>query len=1165
LKYKGLLEVLLKNREFNEIIRAIENKNTPCQAHGLSESQKALVCYCLFLKLNRQMLILSYNDIEAKKIYDDIKNFTDQCYYFPSKELVLNIDVTSFEIKSERLKILKKILNGEKVIVVSTIDAIMSLMPPKDVLKNSFLKINEGLNIEVLDLASKLYELGYERVDIVEGKGQFAQRGGIVDIFPIDKEEPIRIEFFDDEIDTIRTFDVLSQRSIQRISEIIINPAREILLDDAALKRGYELIKEDLEAKLKSFSKKKKDEANLLKQRYEEILEKLSNLKYFEGIDSFLPYFYTYNSNLLDYFNDPIVILDESSRISQRISSAYEDFQEMYKNMLENGSALSRQGEFFIHPEIILGNLKGKQLVSFNMLPRIVEDFKPKAIANFNAIGLNSYAGNLEYLIEELRLKSNRGYKILIFTPTEAKGLRLKNSLKEEGFNSVYKEDIDELIENVITITTGSISKGMDFPDIKLLIVSDTEIHPSKKQVKKKTKESRSKKIDVFTDLKVGDYVVHEIHGIGIFKGINELVIEGIKRDYLVIQYQGNDILYVPVEQLDIIQKYIGADDNPPKVNKLGSSDWIKTKNKVKASLKEMAEDLIKLYAERSRIQGHAFSPDTPWQRQFEDEFPYQETEDQLRAIEEIKRDMESPKPMDRLLCGDVGYGKTEVAMRAAFKAVMDGKQVAVLVPTTILAEQHYNTFLQRFKGYPINIDMISRFRNRQEQKRTLKELANGNVDIIIGTHKLLNKEVKFKDLGLLIIDEEQRFGVSHKEKIKALKKNIDVLTLTATPIPRTLHMSLIGVRDMSIIETPPEDRYPVQTYVLEYNEAIVREAILREISRGGQVFFVYNRVETIIDMQREISKLVPEARIIIAHGQMNEEELEDAIISFINGDAEILLCTTIIETGIDMPNVNTLIVYDADRMGLSQLYQLRGRVGRSNRIAYAYFTYKKDKVLSEAAEKRLKAIKEFTEFGSGFKIAMRDLEIRGAGSLFGTKQHGHLAAVGYDMYCKLLDEAVRELKGEVKEEEIETQIELQINAFIPSEYIEDEKLKIEVYKKIASIFDYESKMDIIDELIDRFGDVPKNVENLIQVAYIKALARKLKITNVKQIDKDVFLHFKNADVLSLELLKELNMKYNNIISFGSVKEPILKIKINKNSELLQVLTNIMEDFCSLQ
>ncbi|MCX7904892.1 MAG: DEAD/DEAH box helicase, partial [Caloramator sp.] len=504
-----------------------------------------------------------------------------------------------------------------------------------------------------------------------------------------------------------------------------------------------------------------------------------------------------------------------------------------FKTMLESGSALSRQGEFFIHPEIILANLKGKQLVSFNMLPRIVEDFKPHAIANFNSIGLNSYAGNLEYLIEELRLKANRGYKILIFTPTEAKGLRLKNALKEEGFNSVYKEDIDKLNENVITITTGSISKGMDFPDIKLLIISDTEIRPSKKQAKKKTKESRSKKIDVFTDLKVGDYVVHEVHGIGVFKGINELVIEGIKKDYLVIQYQGNDTLYVPVEQLDIIQKYIGADDNPPKVNKLGSSDWIKTKNKVKASLKEMAEDLIKLYAERSRIQGHAFSPDTPWQRQFEDEFPYQETEDQLRAIEEIKRDMESPKPMDRLLCGDVGYGKTEVAMRAAFKAVMDGKQVAVLVPTTILAEQHYNTFLQRFKGFPINIDMISRFRSPQEQKRTLKELSVGNVDIIIGTHKLLNKEIKFKDLGLLIIDEEQRFGVSHKEKIKALKKNIDVLTLTATPIPRTLHMSLIGVRDMSIIETPPEDRYPVQTYVLEYNEAIIREAILRELSRG--------------------------------------------------------------------------------------------------------------------------------------------------------------------------------------------------------------------------------------------------------------------------------------------------------------------------------------------
>lgn len=1163
MSYNGLLEEILKYKEFRDLLNNAENK-IPCQVHGLSDSQKALIAFCLFLKLNRQIFILSYNDIEAKKLYDDIKTFTDDCYYFPYKEMVLNIDVESFEVKSERIKILKKILSGEKLIVVSTVESILPIMPPSDILKNSQFEIKEGMELESLEFLSKLYELGYERTEVVEGKGQFAQRGGIIDVFPINLEQPIRIEFFGDEIDTIRSFDPLSQRSIKRIEKVTLYPAREILLNDIIVKKAYEDIKKDFEGKLKSFSKKKKDEAKVLEHKFKELLEKLVNFRYFEGMDSFLPYFYDLQNNILDYFIDPVIILDESLRISQRIFAAYEDFQEMFKTMLENGNVLPKQGNYFLQPEVIISKLKLFPIISLNMLPRVVENFKPKSIINFNCISLPSYSNNIQMLMEEFKLKLNNGYKIIIFSQNEAKALRLKNSLKEEGFNAIYKENLDEIKEGFITITTGTLAKGMDFPDIKLFIVSDGEMHSSKKQ-RKKIKDKKTKKIDVFTDLKVGDYVVHEIHGIGIFKGISELVIEGIKRDYLVIQYHGNDTLYVPVEQLDVVQKYIGADEKPPKVNKLGSSDWIKTKNKVKESLKEVAKELIELYAERSRIKGYAFSPDTPWQKQFEDEFPYQETEDQLKAIEEIKRDMESPKPMDRLLCGDVGYGKTEVAMRAAFKAVMDGKQVAVLVPTTILAEQHFNTFIQRFKGFPVNIDMLSRFKSSGEQKKTLKELAAGNIDIIIGTHKLLSKGVKFKDLGLLIIDEEQRFGVSHKEKIKLMKRNVDVLTLTATPIPRTLHMSLIGVRDMSIIETPPEDRYPVQTYVLEYNEVIVREAILRELSRGGQVFFVYNRVETILDMQREILKLVPEARIIIAHGQMKEEELEDAIISFINGEADILLCTTIIETGIDMPNVNTLIVYDADKMGLSQLYQLRGRVGRSNRIAYAYFTYRKDKVLTEAAEKRLKAIKEFTEFGSGFKIAMRDLEIRGAGSLFGTKQHGHLAAVGYDMYCKLLDEAIKELKGEEKEEEFETQIELQVSAYIPSNYIEDEVIKIEIYKKIASIDSHEDRMDIIDELIDRFGDIPKVVDNLIKVSYIKSLSKGLKIFSVKQIDKDVFLHFKDASCLNVEVIRQINKKYNNIVSFPSTKEPILKIKIQKNSEVLDTLMDILQDFKNLQ
>ncbi|WP_057978588.1 transcription-repair coupling factor [Caloramator mitchellensis] len=1160
---KGLIDTISKYREFSNVIEAINNLNTPCQVHGLSESQKALVSFCLFSKLDKQVLLLSHNDIEAKKLYDDIKSLTPDCYYFPSKEMVLNIDVTSMEVKTERLNVIRRILSGEKIIVVSTIDSIFYRMPPKESLNVHF-EIQVGMNIDSEFISSKLIDFGYERVDVVEGKGQFAKRGGIVDVFCPDYDEPVRIEFFGDEVDTIRSFDGITQRSIEKLNHISIHPAREILLDGESLKKGYEGIERDFEERLKSFPKKKRDEIENLKSRIRETLEKLSNFRYFDGIDSFIPYFFEKESSFLDYFENPIIFLDESGRISQRIFASFEDFQEIYKTMLERGNALPNQANCFILPEIIISNLKSNNIVAFNMLPRIVEDFKPKSTVNFNSISTTSTAGNIEFLINELKLKANRGFRILVLSQNEARAQRLKNALKEEGFNAVYKEDVDELKENVIVVSTGTLSRGMEFPDIKLSIISDSDLHIAKKP-QKKLKDTKVKKINVFTDLKVGDYVVHENHGIGLFKGIKELVIEGIKKDYLMIQYQGSDMLYVPVEQLDLIQKYIGADEENPKINKLGGADWQKTKKKVKESLKEMAEDLIKLYAERSKLLGHAFLPDTPWQKQFEEDFPYQETPDQLRAIEEIKKDMESPKPMDRLLCGDVGYGKTEVAMRAAFKAVMDGKQVAILVPTTLLAEQHFNTFIQRFRGFPVNIDMLSRFRSREEQKRTLKELASGNVDIIIGTHKLLQKGIKFKNLGLLIIDEEQRFGVSHKEKIKALRKNIDVLTLTATPIPRTLHMSLIGVRDMSIIETPPEDRYPVQTYVLEYNEQIIREAIVREISRGGQVFFVYNRVETMKDMQIELSRLVPEVKIIMAHGQMDEEELEEAILNYANGEGDVLLCTTIIETGIDMPNVNTLIVYDADRMGLSQLYQLRGRVGRSNRIAYAYFTYRKDKVLTEVAEKRLKAIKEFTEFGSGFKIAMRDLEIRGAGSLFGTKQHGHLAAVGYDMYCKLLEEAVHELKGDIKQETIDTQIELQINAYIPTEYIEDEKLKIEVYKKIASIENQEDKLDIVDELIDRFGDIPKPLDNLIEVAFIKSIAKTLKIASIKQFDKDVMLYFKDADLLKIDFIRELNLKFNNIISFGSTKEPVLRVKINKQSEILNILRDVLEHFACLQ
>lgn len=1144
MRLKGLNEIFKGSEEYKEILSALREKALPCQVHGLSDSQKAYVSYCLFEDTSGQMLILTHNDIESKKLYDDISAFTDKCMYFPVKEMVFNIDVTSGDIKAERLKTIMKVLSGENVIVITSVDALLYRLPPKELLKKAPITLKTGDVSDILEIASSLIDMGYERVDMIEGKGQFAQRGGILDVFSPDCDYPVRIEFFGDEVDTIRSFELDSQRSRDYLEEQVLYPAREVIIHKKDVDRIAENITRDFEPRYKSYYKKNKESAERLKQRVNENIEKLRNLRHFEGIDSYIPYIYKESAGFLSYFKKPIVILDESARISQRIKTAQEEYQEVYKSLLEKGDVLPLQGEYMTDGSQVMDAIGSSSLISMNMLPRLVEDFRPLSLVNFNAIAMNSLSGNSELLLEEIKHRLKRKYTMLIMAGTQARAHRLADALKEEIPEVIYKDIVDTMSPGSVTVTFGSISRGMEFPDIKLSVISDKEVYRERKD-KPKASIKKGAKISSFTDIKPGDYVVHVNHGIGMFKGVKELVIDGIKKDYLMLQYQGGDNLYVPVEQLDMVQKYIGGGENPPKLYKLGGTEWVKAKKKVKDSLKEMAQDLVALYAERSTLKGHAFSNDTAWQKQFEEEFPYEETADQLSSIQEIKNDMESPKPMDRLLCGDVGYGKTEVAMRAAFKAVMDGKQVAILVPTTILAEQHYNNFKQRFSEFAIRVDMISRFRKPQDQKKTILDVVAGNVDIIIGTHKLLQKDIKYKDLGLLIIDEEQRFGVTHKEKIKELKKNIDVLTLTATPIPRTLHMSLTGVRDMSLIETPPEERYPVQTYVMEYNEGMIRDSITREMSRGGQVFFVYNRVETILEMQTALSRLVPEAKIVVAHGQMDERRLEATILDFISGDGDVLLCTTIIETGIDMPNVNTLIVYDADRMGLSQLYQLRGRVGRSSRLAYAYFTYRKDKILSETAEKRLKAIKDFTEFGSGFKIAMRDLEIRGAGNLLGTQQHGHMATVGYDMYCRLLDEAVKEIKGDAKEQQYsETSIDLQVNAYIPDSYIENETMKIELYKRIASISSMDEKMDIEEEATDRFGDMPKPLENLINISYIKALGNRMGVTAIKQSGKDVILTLANARYFDFEVIKNMNSQLGyNIMSYTNPAQPQIRIR----------------------
>ncbi len=1168
----GLIKPLYEMNEFNLLLSDIKKGLNPVAVNGLSGSSKSHIVYSVYDSVNKPVMLITYNDMEAKTIYEDLCFFTDKVYYLPSREAMLyDIEAVSWDIASERLKVINGIMEGDNCIVVTSVDNIAQRYIDPNIVRKYSLKFKVGDVVNLSDIINTFIIAGYERVDIVEGKGQFSIRGGIIDFFPMICDKPYRMELFDVEIDSIRQFDVLSQRSTEKVNYAQIFPAREMIVSRETIQKAYEKIKNDAESQIKNFrSKKNKEAESRLRTRMGNIAEKLKESIYFEGIDSFFPYFYSRSFTLFDFFKDkPLVMVDEPQRVIQRIDTQSFEFQELYKTMLEKGNVMPLQGELLYPKGEVLGSIRENKLLTLNLFPKNVENFRPVTAVNFYAVSIHSYDGKIELLIEDIKDWKLKKYKVVILSGTPAKGRMIAETLREKGIETAYYDVYPEdILPEQIIITNGAISEGFEYPAIHFAVVSDREIFGEKKHRRRFMSQSGvSSKIKNFTDLKIGDYVVHVNHGIGIFQGIRQLTVDGIKRDYLDIRYASGDKLYVPVEQLDLVQKYIGSEGKPPKIYKLGGTEWSKAKVKVKESIKKMAEDLVKLYAIRQKVEGHAFSADTPWQAQFEEEFPYEETPDQLTAIEEIKRDMESKRPMDRLLCGDVGYGKTEVALRAAFKAVMDGKQVAFLVPTTILAEQHYNNFMQRFADFPVKVDMISRFRSSSQQKKTLRELKEGSIDILVGTHRLLQKDVVFKDLGLLIIDEEQRFGVAHKEKIKNIKKNVDVLTLTATPIPRTLHMSLLNVRDMSIIETPPEERYPVSTYVLEFNEQLIRDAILRELNRGGQVYFVYNRVESIKDMFARLSSLVPEARIGIGHGQMSEHELENVMESFLKREYDVLLCTTIIETGLDIPNVNTLVVYDSDKMGLSQLYQLRGRVGRSNRMAYAYLTYRKDKVLAEVAEKRLEAIKEFTEFGSGFKIAMRDLEIRGAGNMLGAEQHGHMEAVGYDMYCRLIQETVNEIKGEVSSAPVETSVDISINAYIDSSYISDETQKIEIYKKIASIRDIQDMYDIQEEVEDRFGDIPCALQNLLKVAYIKSVASKCGISAISQKGDIINLYCnENISLISKNMIK-LAGKFGKVLLFNSSKVPYFSLKVNKlkDDEILKLLQELLGAMNNLQ
>ncbi|MDP4093797.1 MAG: transcription-repair coupling factor [Bacillota bacterium] len=1155
------IDPILGLEEYNDILASLKSGKFPVNIIGPSDTQKVHISYSICKHLDLKGIFIAVNDMQARKAYEDFSFFlSDDVLLLPSKEIMLyDVEAKSYDQIYQRLITLDRIIKGDYRFIVTSAEAVMQKLIPKELFEKSIFEFSLGDRIDLDSFAYSLLSTGYERVETVEGMGQFAIRGGIIDIFPLGSDSAVRMELFDDEIDSVRSFDTITQRSVDRVDKIRIIPAREVIYPPEDMEDIISRIEKDLHKHTAETGRKNSTE--YIEHVGEKIRSDILRLKtdyYFPGIDRFIPFIIDKPSFIMDYTEDMVIFADEPLRIKQRIENSIAEHREICGNLLHKGVILPRTYQVNFEESEIEERFKSGDVVYLSAMP--LEGLNNLSSRTYNIVSrqIGSYQGHMELLTEDIRNWKQKNYRIVVLSGAKGRGEKLRESFEQDGIEAVYNDNTDFTVQpGQVVITHGSLNKGFEYPSIGWVLISDKEAFGADKKPKRPHTKRKGSKINLFTDLNPGDYVVHQAHGIGQYVGIEKLAVENVKRDYLKIRYNEGDYLYIPTSQLDLIQKYIGSEGKAPKLNKLGGSEWFKTRKRVKESLREIAEELIRLYATRQSAEGYAFSEDSVWQKQFEDLFPYEETEDQIKCIEEIKKDMELKRPMDRLLCGDVGYGKTEVAERAVFKAATNGKQAAYLVPTTVLAQQHYNTFKERMKDFPVTIEVISRFRSQAEQKNILKNVKAGVVDILIGTHRLLQKDILFKDLGLLVVDEEQRFGVTHKEKLKSLKPNVDVLTLTATPIPRTLHMSLVGIRDISIIEDPPENRYPVQTYVMEYNHDVIRDAITRELARNGQVFYLYNRVRTIEKKAAELQALVPDARIAIAHGQMSERELEDIINDFINDEYDVLVCTTIIESGLDMPNVNTIIIEDADKMGLAQLHQLRGRVGRSNKMAYAYITYKRDKMLSEVAEKRLQAIKEFTELGSGFKIAMRDLEIRGAGNLLGAEQHGHMEAVGYDMYCRLLDEAVRELKGEtIDENETEMTIDINVSAYIDNEYISAEDQKIDMYKKIASLQDQQDMEDVRDELIDRYGDIPEPVHNLLEIAYIKALAKETGFSSITEKNDTILLQLKNGRSLNIEGLGNLTAKYRRQLMFNAGNAPYLLFR-TLGIERKKVLENI--------
>ena len=1127
-----------KNPKFCEYIKSIEEQKSPIAISGLTDVGMAQIISATKEFAKKPICIITYNEIQAKKLVEDLKYFTDKVVFFPKKEIVTYDYVAeSKDLPYERIEALNKIQGMKTGIIVTTIEATMQKIMSKKALYKNVLKfkIQDEYNLE--DVKRKLLDLGYTRCDLIEGRGQFSVRGGIVDI-SLTEKNGVRIEFWGDEIDSIRYFNIVSQRSTEEIKEITINPAHEYLLE-----KPLETVIEKIRSTVYNEE---------VQEQVEQDIEIIKNGDYISKVDKYFNAFYEQQETILDFFSSKfVIVLDEFNKITQRLDNINKDSNNIITLLMEKQKIVPDVIKNLLSLEQFEEKLTNKQLVYIEKLDNEIKFQAEKY--NWVYKEKNYYKSEIEILFKELIKAQEEKKKIYILAETKEKAKSICKLLDEHEIINKYEEKLNQTIivknnESLVTVSVGKLSSGFECFDLKLLVITSQELIEGEKRKKYKSSAFKEGEKVVYADLKVGDYVVHKNYGIGIFIGVNTITADGTTKDYIKIKYYGDDILYVPTNQLDNIRKYIGGDEGGLKVNKLGNKEWIKTKARVKNNLREVAKELIELYAKREKAKGYAFPADSPWQTQFEESFPYQETDDQLRCIDEVKKDMELPKPMDRLLCGDVGYGKTEVAIRAAFKAVMGGKQVAYLAPTTVLAEQQYKEFRDRMANFAIRVEVLNRFKTKKEQNEIVKKLKLGEIDIVVGTHRILSNDVEFKDLGLLIIDEEHRFGVKAKEKIKQYKASIDVLTMTATPIPRTLHMSIVGIRDMSVIYEPPYNRKPVQTYVLEYDQEVTREAITKELERKGQVFYLFNNVEKIIQKADEISRLVPEAKVVYAHGKMTGNEIEDIMEDFIEGKTDILVCTTILESGIDIPNANTIIVENADRMGLAQLYQIRGRVGRSDRQGYAYITYKRDKLLSEVADKRLKAIKEFTEFGSGFKIAMRDLEIRGAGSLLGEIQHGHLEQVGYDTYCNLLDEVIKEMQGTVVQPEIDVQIDLDATCYIPDTYISDSSQKIEIYQDIALCKNEEDIQNVIDEMIDRFGNMPSEIENLLEIARIKILCKKLKISKVQGKRNFVLFMFEPGEI-NLDI-NELVKQYKNKIKFTQGIKPQITLALDNMTEI---------------